>query len=263
MPTKQQEYRAFCTSNGSGGNCHNVVFTTEDTPPHLDPNGKWVVATQARHNKNNYTDANADTNIVVSHFDRNHKVKRCGSGSIALARALQQKLGHNFACNIETDSGPLMIGCDTTGPYYIDQPLSISPAKHPKFWSWVVPAPIIDSRYCGGPQEYCLIQLTHNTNLRTIQPFARRLTALSGRALILVVGNTQHPKMRYFAPQYGVGEDTATGSAAVQVANFYWQKYRFKQLYIEQQSPQGGLIHTQRLNSHRIKVRGNCIRDVH
>ena len=62
--------------------------------------------------------------------------------------------------------------------------------------------------------------------------------------------------MRYFAPQYGVEEDIATGSA-MRVLAQYWSS-RFKQLTVYQCSPQGGLLLSRHTATH-VEVGGRCV----
>jgi predicted PhzF superfamily epimerase YddE/YHI9 len=62
-------------------------------------------------------------------------------------------------------------------------------------------------------------------------------------------------QLRYFAPQYGVPEDTATGSA-LRVLAEYWSP-RFTRLTAEQCSPAGGLLLAQWTPDH-IDVGGRC-----
>lgn len=193
----------------------------------------------------------------MRHFDTGSVVRRCGSGSLALALALRQHLGGRFERHLQTDSGPLTLGYDRLGPYYIDTPLPLRPARHPGLWAQIVTAPILRCYSCGAADEYGLIHLARGTDLGKVQIRARLLTGLSKRALILAAGDPPNPQMRYFAPQYGTAEDAATGSAAVQLAHYFWSIRRQRRLVIEQRSPQGGYIQTQALDFRRFKVRGH------
>lgn len=238
MPTKTYHFRVFCSPGGGGGNCHTVIFNPAPSPTALK--GKWVVVEHDR----------------VRHFDNGSIVRRCGSGSLALALALYQHLGRPFERRLATDSGPLTVGYDHHGPYYIDTPLPLRPSRHPGLWTKIIRARLRCSYDCGKADEYCLVHLAPGADLHKVQIRSRLLTGLSRRALILIAGEAPNPQMRYFAPQYGAAEDSATGSAAVQLAHYFWHIQRQQRLTIEQKSPQGGYIQTQAAGGRRIKIRG-------
>jgi len=63
--------------------------------------------------------------------------------------------------------------------------------------------------------------------------------------------------VRYFAPAYGQPEDSATGSAAVVLAD-YWGQSRLR---LEQRSARGGFLKT-RLSTDSVALSG-AIRGLH
>jgi len=76
----------------------------------------------------------------------------------------------------------------------------------------------------GGPADYLLLEFAGPEAVRTLQPENAAIGAATRRALIVTAraASEQGCVFRYFAPQYGVPEDAATGSAATQLAA-YWK----------------------------------------
>ena len=103
----------------------------------------------------------------------------------------------------------------------------------------------------GGADDYLVVQLPRDSQLRDISRPDTVLGSYTRRALVVTCSVSEparqcaeHIHFRYFAPQYGVPEDTATGSA-MRVLASYWQRCGLgPQLVALQCSPQGGLLHS-------------------
>jgi predicted PhzF superfamily epimerase YddE/YHI9 len=129
---------------------------------------------------------------------------------------------------------------------------------------WVVevfpnqPQPIAAS-VCGEEQGYMILQWPDDFHLKSLSQPLGCLSERSQRALICTAAQTSVGAdaiaLRYFAPQYGVPEDTATGSA-MRVLAEYWSP-RFTGLTAEQCSPAGGLLFAKWTPGH-IDVGGRC-----
>ena len=112
---------------------------------------------------------------------------------------------------------------------------------------------------CGDEHGYLILQWPDKFTLKQLTRPLDCLSELSQRALICT---SAHPcvgpdavQLRYFAPQYGVDEDPATGSA-VRVLAEYWS-HRFTSLTAQQCSHQGGLLLARWTPKH-IDVGGRC-----
>jgi predicted PhzF superfamily epimerase YddE/YHI9 len=98
----------------------------------------------------------------------------------------------------------------------------------------------------GAADGYLIAELTGDSDLTTLSPPGADLAAESDRALLVVTAvdrlrlaaETLH--FRYFAPQYGTSEDTATGSAMRLLGEL--SSDRPAVLQAIQRSPQGGLL---------------------
>ena len=111
----------------------------------------------------------------------------------------------------------------------------------------------------GSAQGYLVLQWPDDFDLKQLRRPTSILSKQTERALICTAA---HPGMgegeiqlRYFAPQYGVEEDSATGSAMRVLADYWYP--RFSQLTAYQCSAGGGLLLSRRTATH-VEVGGYC-----
>jgi predicted PhzF superfamily epimerase YddE/YHI9 len=114
--------------------------------------------------------------------------------------------------------------------------------------------------HCGGESGYLVLQWPDGYGLEQLAPQLSALSARSRRALICTSAQPAvgagEIHLRYFAPQYGVYEDAATGSA-VRVLADYWSS-RFSSLTVRQCSPEGGRL-LSRVAADHVEVGGRCV----
>jgi len=107
----------------------------------------------------------------------------------------------------------------------------------------------------GVATDYLIMQMDSAATLQNLQPDLALLSAATQRALIVTAQDSrvasaavdQHSAcvFRYFAPQYGVPEDAATGSAAVQLAAYWAAHLPAGLVALRQLSPQGAVMQVQ------------------
>lgn len=112
---------------------------------------------------------------------------------------------------------------------------------------------------CGGERGYLVLQWPDNLDLHDLEPAIERIENYTHRALVCTAAQPGEGEgaiqLRYFAPQYGVDEDDATGSA-LRVLAAYWSP-RFVRLAARQRSPGGGELLSNWSAGH-IDVGGRC-----
>lgn len=105
--------------------------------------------------------------------------------------------------------------------------------------------------HAGGDDGYLISQFPAGTTLQDMAAPGTTLSNYSRRALIvtceappqgLPTGTDFH--FRYFAPQYGVPEDSATGSAMRVLARFWQHRGLGDTLTAHQCSAAGGILHS-------------------
>ncbi|RUO69562.1 PhzF family phenazine biosynthesis protein [Idiomarina ramblicola] len=186
-------------------------------------------------------------------------VRRCGSGNLAVAAYINEKLKTKpiNECLL-TPAGEIQLGFDHESAYYFDRPLTQRPLRSLRFWRRLISRPVINGCYCGGRNDYVLLELAQP--LTQLRLNSGALCQFSQRALIVIYrlrsGTVQ---LRYFAPQYGEAEDAATGSASVQAAAYlrtqYPKRYAHQSIEIKQCSPAGGCLYLKNYQQY-VLIRG-------
>lgn len=96
----------------------------------------------------------------------------------------------------------------------------------------------------GGDEGYLVLEWPEDFDLRALPVPAYALHRRTRRSLIVTARDTQSSKfdvkLRYFAPQHGVPEDTATGSAMRVLATYWMNRDLNDQLRAQQCSRYGG-----------------------
>lgn len=117
--------------------------------------------------------------------------------------------------------------------------------------------PVIAAAAAGDENGYLVLQWPDNFDLQTLSPPAASLSSDTQRAIICTCRckptDIDDVQFRYFAPQYGVNEDTATGSAMRILVDF-WQQSELRALQV---SSQKGLLFG-RLKNETVEVGGHC-----
>jgi predicted PhzF superfamily epimerase YddE/YHI9 len=116
----------------------------------------------------------------------------------------------------------------------------------------------------GGESDYLIVHWPAGFDLSRL-PVPNKLAKFSQRALISTCESRYaydlaRVESRYFAPQYGVTEDSATGSA-MRVLALYWQQQGLgKQLSNYQRSASGGLLFSEIADDQHVYIGGRVIR---
>ena len=110
----------------------------------------------------------------------------------------------------------------------------------------------------GPEQGYLVLEWPGGFRLEALSPPSMELTRYTSRAIIACSRSGDKPgaiRFRYFAPQYGVAEDSATGSAMRILLDYCQKNYQLDYLEAFQCSPAGGVLFA-RAVANRIAVGG-------
>lgn len=168
--------------------------------------------------------------------------------------------GHGLLCSAQLwlslwqGSGELLMGATTVPCWREDDTnwlrFSVLPVAAQPIESWIRSTLGVNPLRCahvGGTQDYYVIEVSEGANLASVLTPSANLMAFTERALIVCQRMTngpfgEHCRYRYFAPQYGVTEDIATGSA-MRALLCYWRYWGATgKLTAWQQSVPGGLL---------------------
>lgn len=146
-------------------------------------------------------------------------------------------------------------------------PLAVTPCPIPPWTERLFGSIPIAAAQAGDWRGYIILEWPQDYPLDTLPGPAALLQAATERALIVTAAcgsgsGTQEEdiRFRYFAPQYGVDEDSATGSAMRVLASYWQQRRDIQQLTAYQCSPAGGLLYS-RIENRRVLVGGRVARD--
>jgi predicted PhzF superfamily epimerase YddE/YHI9 len=125
----------------------------------------------------------------------------------------------------------------------------------------------INAAQAGPVNGYLLLEMPGNCDIASLPAPGDTLTSLSQRALIVTSGVSAETSLcgetvqyRYFAPQHGVPEDTATGSAMRVVAAYWQDRGADNELRALQRSANGGWLQS-RIRDDRTWIGGRVIDD--
>lgn len=109
---------------------------------------------------------------------------------------------------------------------------------------------------------YLLLEFEPSISLeafRVLQLDLKKICENTQRAIVLVQFDKDKKQLflRYFAPQYDVSEDSATGSVMRFVADYIEQRYQCKHFDVNQCSPQGGYMNVDCLPEH-VRITANA-----
>jgi predicted PhzF superfamily epimerase YddE/YHI9 len=194
--------------------------------------------------------------VVESYTPQGGRIQFCGLGALAAARVVVDSHAQNAAvlefANAEQGwQARQAIAGDTDSAAINNLTLIYkrpSPADCaiPKFAKSALGVQPLAAATVGGSSDYWVLEVADRSALQAMQPDFSAITAATERAVIVTAkaSYADGPGIvfRYFAPQYGTPEDTATGSAAVQLAAYWSQRVQREQFTAEQLSPQGAWL---------------------
>jgi predicted PhzF superfamily epimerase YddE/YHI9 len=190
-----------------------------------------------------------------------HAIQCCGHGLLAAAYHWQQRLQcGELPLRMNSSAVPSWSEQGQTWLRFERLPTLACPV--PAWVGEVFPGTSqpVSAATCGDEQGYLVLQWADGFSLEALPSPHDRFSALSRRALICTSAQpsvgADAIQLRYFAPQYGVAEDAATGSA-VRVLADYWSP-RFASLTAQQCSPEGGRL-LARIATDHVEVGGRCI----
>jgi hypothetical protein len=115
-----------------------------------------------------------------------------------------------------------------------------------------------------GREGYLILEWPAGYSLESLPVPGSSLRSLTRRALIVTCADESASdpdiRLRYFAPQHGVAEDVATGSAMRVLAAYWRSRGMDDELLAQQCSPEGGVLRS-RIDPYLTWVGGRVITD--
>ncbi|MDG2154644.1 MAG: PhzF family phenazine biosynthesis protein [Gammaproteobacteria bacterium] len=257
--TEQRLVRCMHTLNPHSGGLANVHFLEGISDTELLSSAEFFFAGDDTCDNTQVFVAGDGKHFVAESFNPDGKrIQFCGLGALAAAHVVFDQFAaetedetvlefsnaeQNWQARLaSTDSANDV--CEITLTYSKPSPVECAV---PEFTEAILGVEPMAAATVGGDSSYLVLELADSSALKALQPDFGALIAATQRALIVTakskdadgfsdaVGRSCAIVFRYFAPQYGSPEDTATGSAAVQLAA-YWssrlQRKRFSALQL-------------------------------
>lgn len=198
---------------------------------------------------------NADT-YDLRWFTPTKEVNLCGHATLASAYVLFNFLGYEKEKIVfDTKSGQLSVE-KLDSLMKMDFPVQI-PVK------CETPQLIVDA-FNEIPLEVLkgedyIVVYKDGTDLSKFTPNLEVLKKLDLRGVCITTRDKSYDFVsRFFAPNYGIDEDSVTGSAYTQLTPYWAGKLDKKRFYSKQLSPRGGELQCE-LNGNRVYIFGNAV----
>ncbi|MGA2519634.1 MAG: PhzF family phenazine biosynthesis protein [Acidimicrobiales bacterium] len=191
-------------------------------------------------------------------FSPTVEVDLCGHATLATAHVL------GGAGRFHTRSGELV--CTDGGDGWIDMDFPADPLTASEDCAPVAAALGLSAaavRFVGRGRSDVLVELADAGLVRGLLPDTKAVAALGSRCVIVTAGGDGTGVggdcvTRVFAPNAGIAEDPATGSAHCTLAGYWAPRLGRDALVGEQASPRGGVIRM-RLAGDRVVLSGRAV----
>lgn len=190
-------------------------------------------------------------------FTPNQEVKLCGHATLAAAFVLFNELGYSGAkIEFESLSGPLSVvkagallaldfPAQVPQPCEIPDPLRVGLGGRPVA--------------CLCNEDYLLVYESE-AEIAALTPDYQLLQSLNLRGVIVTAPSKQYDFVsRFFAPKFGIPEDSVTGSSFTQLAPFWGERAHKSSMTAKQISPRGGEVHCE-LVGDRVLISGAAVK---
>jgi PhzF family phenazine biosynthesis protein len=244
------------TSKAFAGNPAAICVLPEPTTD------TWMqlVAREMKHSETAFCVPLRDGSFELRWFTTTTEVRLCGHATLATAHVLWEEgwLPPHELARFSTKSGEL-----TATPLgrqieldFPARPASEAPA----------PAELLDSLgvepvWVGRDVDDYFVRLEDEAAVASCSPDFRMLSGVQTRGVAITApGATPDVDFvsRFFAPRYGIDEDSVTGSAHCALAPLWMDLLGKTQLSARQLSARGGALEVQP-DGDRVKLRGPCV----
>lgn len=189
-----------------------------------------------------------DSSFHIRFYNPDTEIQLCGHGLLAAAKVLYEKISIQSSVSVEfiTQSSHIKARIDENQQVWIGfKPAFIEPASMPN-WAEdccnILPAEVSK---VGSSSGYWIFEWPEDFDLKKLAVSFDKLKFATERALIATTRSQTKGfdyDLRYFAPQHGVNEDKATGSAN-RILGSYWNKrLKHHSLKAQQLSDVGAII---------------------
>jgi PhzF family phenazine biosynthesis protein len=190
------------------------------------------------------------------------EVDLCGHATLATAYALCHELGERAdTLTFDSRSGPLTVTRRADGKLELDFPLTPVEVERDTAVVQAVTAALGRMPAWLGRSRFDRFAVLNDTaEVRAVRPDLGQVTTAGGRGLIVTApgDGTCDFVSRFFAPQSGVAEDPATGSAHSALMAYWSTRLQRTQLHARQLSARGAELWCE-LVEDRVRIAGQAV----
>ncbi|WP_223669154.1 PhzF family phenazine biosynthesis protein [Kangiella shandongensis] len=177
----------------------------------------------------------------IHFFNSTHEIQLCGHGLLASAWVLAEKGFKVF--QFRTIHTQVMAKVEGDGSVWLEfHELKAEPAKIPSWADDCLSSQPLTAYKAGASDGYWIMEWPEDFQLSKLQVDGGALKRSTNRALIATQKSTNRDYdycFRYFAPQHGVTEDKATGSAHRVLISYWYHKLGQSKVTARQLSKEG------------------------
>ncbi|MGO2332461.1 MAG: PhzF family phenazine biosynthesis protein [Pseudoalteromonas nigrifaciens] len=238
------------TANLAGSSALIVIYKKGLTSKFMQ-----YIASKSNHPATVFLNQNEITQpyCKIRWFNQTNEIKRCGHGTLAAANFLLHYFSYcpqvfitscneRFKIKINRQQAQLVLAS-------IESIKSPCYRKLQRVFSLSIKAAYSSANKNG----YTLLLFNAQDDLTRLQVDFKALSQLHKNAVIALTVQNTIAHFRYFAPQFGVNEDTATGSAVSVIAPLLFRLYGLNKVTLIQQSPNGALLNY-KFNSGQVVI---------
>jgi len=238
------------TANLAGSSALIVIYKKGLTSKFMQ-----YIASKSNHPATVFLNQNEITKpyCKIRWFNQTNEIKRCGHGTLAAANFLLHyfsycpkifisKCNERFKIKIKRQQTQLVLAS-------IESIKSPCYRKLQRVFSLSIKAAYSSANKNG----YTLLLFNAQDDLTRLQVDFKALSQLHKNAVIALTVQNTIAHFRYFAPQFGVNEDTATGSAVSVIAPLLFRLCGLNEVTLIQQSPNGALLNY-KFNSGQVVI---------
>ncbi|WP_251359694.1 PhzF family phenazine biosynthesis protein [Kangiella sp. TOML190] len=193
----------------------------------------------------------------LSIYNAQQQIQWCGHGLLAAACYLKKHSHSQHLQQLELAAGLVAIEDNKQQLWLGFEPLAIEASEvEPEVFAMFSPAPYQIAKV-GGDQGYSILEWHPADDLKQVRVDFKGFSRITNRAIIATQAANDgfDFKLRYFAPQHGIDEDPATGSANRVLAT-YWQQRLGKSHFVAEQLSDSGAVILSKIEKNKVWISG-------
>ncbi|MEL0646803.1 PhzF family phenazine biosynthesis protein [Pseudoalteromonas agarivorans] len=208
-----------------------------------------LIASKSKHPATVFLNLNEITKprCKIRWFNQTNEIKRCGHGSLAAAKCLTSHFNYCPKVFVSSSDEEFNINIKRQKAHLKLQTLRMYKTNYEKELAALFSLPIKATYSSAIKNGYTILLFDSKENLESLQVDCDSLAKAHNNAVIaLCIPRYSSEKavahFRYFAPQFGVNEDAATGSAVSVIAPILFKLTGLNKVQLEQKSSNGALL---------------------